>query len=91
MFGIIWQSATKGDLESFATKGDLEKFATKEDLHEFESRLSAKIYSVKDMLEDDAKAESKRLDRVDRRSLGTLRMLKARKADSAAHGAASGR
>lgn len=49
-----------------------------------------KIGSVKDMLEDDARAEGKRLDRVDRRSLSTARRLEAHKADSSVHGGGNG-
>src|SRR6266496_459611 len=67
--------ATKEDLRVFATKGDLKGFATKDDMQVGFGMISAKIDGVKGMLEDDARAEMKRLDRVDRRSAKTLRLL----------------
>ena len=79
--------ATKAELEravsGLATKAKLERavsgLATKADVQSIVSGeiaiVRGEIRGLRDMLEEDAAAESKRLDRVDKRSLKTQRLL----------------
>ena len=73
----------------FATKADLERFATKDDLQsavrDSANEVLAALESVKDMLQGDTLAEGRRIDRIDRRSLKTQRLLAQHLSDSMAH------
>jgi hypothetical protein len=89
--------ATKEDLGIFATKEDLGTFATQRDPEAIKSEMNdgfrkvlAKIEEVKEMLEEDAEAESGRLDTVSRRSTRTQKALKERISDASAHGSSRG-
>jgi hypothetical protein len=77
--------ATKDDLQRFASKDDLLAFATKDDLREGIIEVLGEVRRVKGMLEGNARAESVRLDRVDKRSLKTQRLLIKHMADPLAH------
>ena len=85
--------ATKEDLAGFATKEDLAGFATKEDLREAKEDMRQgfgsvmeELKKVKRMLDENLRAESGRLDRVQKRVRKNRKELVEHASDIAIHG-----
>lgn len=77
----LQQFPIKDDLQDFARKSDLQVFATKDDVRATVNGVREEIRGLRKMLEEDALAESRRLDRVEKRTIMTQRLLEEHLAD----------